>query len=393
MKSTETENPKADNSKEETMLWETELPLDDVKRYSRQIILPKVKVDGQKALDKAKVLVVGLGGLGSPVLMYLATTGIRTIGIADYDVVELHNLQRQIIHTEENVGKSKTASAREFVAKLNSSVSITEHNVQLGSGNIMDIVRGYDVVADCCDNIQLRYVLNDACRVMGKDLVSASVLRWEGQVCVAKRGGACYRCMFPEMKASASSCDMSGVMGPVCGIVGSLQANEIVKLILEKNMPADPVSSSSCNIGTFVVFNGILNLFKTFQKSYKICTVCRTRQMGEILPASCGLSSVFRAGTIPWSKIIEHIKDYVIVDIRNTEHFQMFRVAGSVNIPDIEKNVERVKQFYKPVVVSCYRGKSSRKAADFLNNSGVEAYSSEGGIEGFKDFIGFKTLT
>lgn len=368
------------------MLWESDLPVEDVQRYSRQTILPQVNVKGQKALDSARVLIVGMGGLGSPVLMYLATTGIREIGIVDFDKVELHNLQRQVVHREKSVGEPKTRSAKEFAVQLNSTIRVTEYNIYCCKSNVMDIVGNYDVVADCCDDIQLRYILNDACRVLGKDLVSASVLRWEGQICVAPRSGACYRCIFPAMKTSAPTCDSSGVMGPVCGVVGSMQASEIVKLILESASNPSPEG-----IGQLILFNGLTNTIKTLRKKYKLCNVCRTGKMGETGFKSCVPQS--SGGTaLPWSHIVSNIPKYKIVDIRSRDQFGMFRVAGSVNIPDIDRSLETIRGFDKPIVVSCYRGISSAEAAKFLKSNGIEAYSSAGGIEGFKDFVGLKNM-
>lgn len=365
--------------------YSSELPIDDVKRYSRQIILPGVNIAGQKALDSAKVLIIGLGGLGSPVLMYLATTGIKTIGIVDHDIVELHNLQRQVVHSEKTIGLSKTASAKDFVSRLNSSVSIVEHHVRANSENISEIIKNYDVVADCCDCIQLRYAISDACRILGKKLVSASVLRWEGQICVIRPNEACYRCIFPEMKTTAQSCETSGVMGPVCGVVGSLQAVEVVKLILEGER--GPVKKS--NMGHLIIFNAFTNFFKNFQKSYKSCVVCRTGKMAASLPVACGFLGLGQSRVLSWASILEHIKEYVVVDIRQTDHFQMFHVIDSINIPEVKKEIERIREFKKPVVVSCYRGKSSLEAAEFLRSQGIASYSSDGGIEGFKKHIGF----
>lgn len=369
------------------MLWESDLPIEDIQRYSRQIVLPKIKVEGQKALDNARVLIVGMGGLGSPVLMYLATTGIRDIGIVDFDRVELHNLQRQVIHREKSIGELKTKSAKEFAMQLNSSIRITDYNVRCNETNVLDIIKNYDVVADCCDDIQLRYILNDACRVMDKDLVSASVLRWEGQICVVPRSSACYRCMFPSMKTSAPSCDSSGVMGPVCGIVGSMQANEIVKLITQGNTPCGEE-----RVGELILFNGLTNTTKTLRKKYKFCDVCATGKMGKTSFKNCPVQDSGAVTELPWSHIVGNLSKYKIVDIRSNDQFGMFRVSGSVNIPDVGRNLEAIRGFDKPIVVSCYRGISSLGAAKFLKDHGIEVYSSAGGIEGFKDFVGFKGL-
>ncbi|KAM0680060.1 hypothetical protein GINT2_001750 [Glugoides intestinalis] len=360
-------------------IWESDLPIEDIKRYSRQVILPMVGIAGQKALDNAKVLIVGLGGLGSPVLMYLATTGIRTIGIVDFDHVELHNLQRQVIHNEQTIGYSKTKSAKAFVSSLNSTVEVIVHNLHLDSSNVIDIIKEYDVVADCCDSIQLRYAINDACRVLGKDLVSASVLKWEGQICVIRNSSACYRCIFPEIKTSAPSCDVSGVMGPVCGVVGSMQAVEIVKLILNQDC-------TDIQISNLIIINCYTGIFKTINKKHDPCVVCKTKKMGETISKISKSKSTSNSLCLPWSQIVTHPNNYVVVDIRSKVHYDMFRVANSVNIPDIENNLETIKGLDKPIVVSCYRGVSSIQAADFLRSNGVEAYSSDGGIEGFKKY-------
>lgn len=364
-------------------LWESDLnDVNDVERYSRQIILPNIKTEGQNALDNARVLIVGLGGLGSPVLMYLATTGIKNIGIVDYDKVELHNLQRQVIHSESTIGEFKTTSAKRFISQLNSTVNITEYNVYLNEDSIIDTIKEYDIIADCCDSIKLRYLINDACRILNKDLVSASVLKWEGQIYIARKGGSCYRCMFPDMKETAPNCATSGVLGPMCGVIGGLQATEIVKLILPSN--------KNENIGSFIIYNGFSNIFKIFHKNFPECTACKTKQMGKSISKPCELPSLANDRIMPWSKIISNINNYLLVDIRKNDHFKMFRVKESLNIPDFEKDIEKIREFHKPVIVTCYKGKSSLKAADYLNKHGIEAYSSEGGIEGFRSTINNK---
>lgn len=357
----------------------------DVERYSRQIIVPMVGTEGQEKLAEAKVLIVGLGGLGSPVLMYLATAGVGTIGIVDYDKVELHNLQRQVIHGEEDVGRNKTESAAKFASRVNLTVKIVEHNVRLDDRTeIAELVKKYDVIADCCDNVGLRYKLNDACRVVERDLVSASALRWEGQVCVIARDSACYRCTFPEMKTDPPSCETSGVIGPMCGVIGSIQANEVLKMILLGRTV--PKQTDGTNVGKLILYNGFINSFKIFQKSYKICTVCKTRDMGSVTSAVCECDESVSNEVLPWAIIMES-GEYAIVDIRSSEYFQMFRVHDSVNIPDVAKEVERIRGFQRPVVVTCYRGVSSRNAVKVLRKNGIEAYSAQDGMEGFKEYM------
>lgn len=375
------------------MQWQSELTIDQVKRYSRQVVVPKVKIEGQKALLKTSVLIVGLGGLGSPVLMYLATTGIQTIGIVDFDKVELHNLQRQIIHQESMIGVEKTKSAKSFVNKLNSTIEIQEHCTVLDSENVFEIIKNYDVIVDCCDSLKLRYILNDACRILKKSLICASVLKWEGQICIIENENACYRCMFPDMKTSAPTCETSGVIGPVCGVIGSLQANEVVKLILRQNSEPKEYDDSESKIGIIHIFNCFTNSFKVLEKKYKTCSVCRTKQMGEIKSLEkCSTGMNNQVTSLSWQYIMSNIEKFAIVDIRTNDQFGMFRVAGSLNIPEVEKNLDMIKSLKKPIVVSCYKGKSSNLAAKFLEDNGLKAYSADRGIEGFKEFVGFESL-
>ena len=205
-------------------------------RYARNMILDEVGEEGQEKLLGARVLVVGAGGLGAPLLMYLAAVGVGTLGIADDDAVDLSNLQRQVIHTTARVGQPKVDSAAAMVAALNPDVAVRRHG-RIDAGNVGDIVGGYDVVADASDNFATRYLLNDACYHARVPLVAAALLRFEGQLLMFERGGvktACYRCVFPDTPdpALVPRCDQAGILGPLCGVMGSLQANEIVKHIL-----------------------------------------------------------------------------------------------------------------------------------------------------------------
>lgn len=372
------------------MLWESDLPIEDVKRFQRQVIVPKVGVEGQLLLNKSKVLVIGMGGLGSPVLMYLATTGIKKIGIVDYDRVELHNLQRQVIHTESNIGEYKTKSAADFIEKLNSTIKIEVFNEYLNKNNIEKIISAYDIIADCCDSIELRYLINDTCRILNKKLVCASVLKWEGQICVIANNSACFRCIFPEPKTNAPNCATSGVIGPVCGIIGSMQATEIFKLITNS-----PEENENKNYGNLIIYNSFTNKINSFKKEYKKCKVCLTKEMSFNLPfQSCSVPD--KINTLSWDSIIKHLPEYKIIDIRSPEHFKLFRIKNSINIPSCdllsENNLKKIKGFDSPVVLNCYKGISSQEKTKFLKEQGINAYSSYGGIEGFKDFIGFEDL-
>ncbi len=211
---------------------------DQLERYARHIILREVGGVGQRRLLDSRVLVVGAGGLGSPVIMYLAAAGVGTIGVIDDDVVTLSNLQRQIVHGTPRLGAPKTQSAGETVAALNPDVEVVEHQTRLTAGNALDVISGYDVVADGCDNFATRFLVNDACYLAGKPLVSAAILQFDGQLSTFKAGleedRPCYRCLYPEPPPPdvAPPCAEAGVLGMIAGTMGSLQATEVVKELL-----------------------------------------------------------------------------------------------------------------------------------------------------------------
>ncbi len=208
----------------------------DIERYGRQIILPQVGGAGQKKISRARVLCIGAGGLGSPVALYLAAAGVGTLGIVDSDVVDLSNLQRQILHGTESVGVSKVESAKKRINGLNPNVSVEVFEERFCAENAARLVRGFDVVVDGSDNFETRYLANDACFFEGKPLVFGAVFQFEGRVSVFGRGGPCYRCVFPKApkKGEVPSCREAGVLGAVTGVIGSIQAAEVLKLILGK---------------------------------------------------------------------------------------------------------------------------------------------------------------
>jgi sulfur-carrier protein adenylyltransferase/sulfurtransferase len=211
-----------------------------VERYARHVLLPQVGRSGQERLTASRVLVVGAGGLGSPALLYLAAAGVGTLGIVDADVVETSNLQRQIIHSDDDVGRLKTESAVEAVARVNPSVSVLRHDVRLDSSNALDVLRDYDVVVDGTDNFPTRYLLNDACVLLGKPHVWGSIYRFDGQVAVWwAEHGPCYRCVFPDPPppGAVPSCAEGGVLGVLCAAIGSVQATEALKLLLGVGEP------------------------------------------------------------------------------------------------------------------------------------------------------------
>ncbi len=211
-----------------------DLTVEEVRRYSRHLIIPDVGKTGQRRLKNAKVLCVGAGGLGSPALMYLAAAGVGTLGIVDFDVVDESNLQRQIIHGTSDVGKSKAVSAKETIAEINPLVTVNLHEERLDSDNAMQIFAGYDLIVDGTDNFATRYLVNDACVLLGKPYVWGSIFRFDGQASVFwAEHGPCYRCLYPEPPppGMVPSCAEGGVLGVLCGTIGSLQVNEAIKVI------------------------------------------------------------------------------------------------------------------------------------------------------------------
>lgn len=207
---------------------------DQIRRYARHIILPEVGGTGQAKLLGAKVLVIGAGGLGSPVTLYLAAAGVGTIGVVDDDVVDLSNLQRQVLHKTSSVGLAKVDSAAQAVAEINPEIRLVPHRTRLDADNALDLISGYDVIADGSDNFATRFLVNDACRMAGKTLVSAAILRFDGQLSTFKPGGPCYRCIYREAppEGQIPSCSQAGILGAIAGTMGSLQATEVLKELL-----------------------------------------------------------------------------------------------------------------------------------------------------------------
>lgn len=242
---------------------------DQIERYSRQIILPGVGGKGQEKLLNAKVLIIGAGGLGSPAGLYLASAGIGTIGIVDSDKVELNNLQRQVLHSNSTVGKSKVESAKQRMAEINPDAKVIAHNIRVNSGNISGIIQDYDIIVDGSDNFPTRYLVNDACVLNAKALSHGGIFRFDGQIItILPRKSACYRCLFPEPPPPGlvPGCQEAGIMGAVAGIIGMLQANEVLKYIL---------GIGDLLTGKLLVFNALDSSFRQVKvpKDPK-CPVC-----------------------------------------------------------------------------------------------------------------------
>jgi adenylyltransferase/sulfurtransferase len=262
---------------------------DQVRRYARHIILPGIGGDGQRKLMEARILVIGAGGLGSPAAMYLAAAGVGTIGLVDFDTVELSNLQRQLLHDTADVGRPKVESAGERLADLNPNVEVVSHQTLLSSENAFDILRGYEVIVDGTDNFPVRYLVNDATQLLGRPLVYGSIYQWEGQASVFLPGqeSPCYRCLFPEPPppGTVPSCAEGGVFGVLPGIIGSVQAVEAIKLILRVGEPL---------AGKLLIYDALSNEFTTVNLRWDPdCPVCgKHPTVTELIDyeAFCGLA-------------------------------------------------------------------------------------------------------
>ncbi len=375
-----------------------ELTKEQASRYGRHLILPEVGVEGQKKLLDARVLCIGAGGLGSPLALYLAAAGIGHIGIVDFDVVDFSNLQRQIIHGESTLGELKAESAKKRIADLNSDVKVTIHNERLTSANALEIIRNYDVVVDGTDNFPTRYLVNDACVLLGKPNVYGSIFRFEGQVSVfdAKRG-PCYRCVYPEPPPPGlvPSCAEGGVLGILPGIVGTMQAAETVKIILGTGKPL---------VGR-LLFVDVLEMSPRELKlrKDKECPICGdVPTITELIDYEqfCGIplgeESAEQSAVGPNEISVEDFrkiwkngndKSPTLVDVREPHEYEICKIEGSSLIPlgEVRDRTEELDPDSE-IVVHCHHGGRSLKAAEYLLENGFSKVKSlKGGIDEWAD--------
>jgi len=324
-----------------------ELTRDDFKRYSRHLILPEVGVLGQQKLKAAKVLCIGAGGLGSPVAMYLAAAGVGTIGIVDFDVVDFSNLQRQILHGTPDVGRPKLDSAKDRLLAINPHINVPTYNTALSSENALEIFAPFDIIVDGTDNFPTRYLVNDACVILGKPNAYGSIFRFEGQASVfATKEGPCYRCLYPEPPPPGlvPSCAEGGVLGVLPGIIGCIQANETLKLILGIGEPL---------IGRFLVFDALRMKFRELKlRKDPDCPVCGTHPtVTELIDYEqfCGMPAVeaepvaqAQAGSDTANTDITVLElkarrdkgeDLFVLDVREPHEYQINKIEGSTLIP------------------------------------------------------------
>jgi adenylyltransferase/sulfurtransferase len=397
-----------------TAIEETVLPKlsnDEIARYSRHLILPEVGMEGQQKLKAAKVLCVGTGGLGAPLAMYLAAAGVGTIGLVDFDTVDASNLQRQIIHSTATVGKLKVDSAEIMLKGLNPHLNVVKHNTMLTSANALEILKDYDVIADGTDNFQTRYLVNDACVLLGKPNAYASIYRFEGQASIfGAPDGPCYRCLYPEPPPPGlvPSCAEGGVLGILPGLLGVIQATETIKLILGIGEPL---------IGRLLLVDALGMTFRTLKlRKNPECPVCGTHPTvtelidynqfcGIAPPTEVGPLEVARDKAVGEHPIVDGIpqisvqelkqkldakEDVFVLDVREPHEYLIANLgAPQIPVGEVERRVgELAAQRNREVIVHCRSGARSQKAALILKQAGFTNVSNlAGGILAWADKI------
>jgi len=356
------------------------LTVDEVRRYSRHLIIPDVAMAGQQRLMNAKVLCVGAGGLGSPALMYLAAAGVGTLGIVEFDTVDESNLQRQIIHGQSDIGKSKAQSAKEKIAEINPYVNVITHELRLDNSNVKEIFSQYDIIVDGTDNFATRYLVNDACVLLKKPYVWGSIYRFDGQASVFwAEYGPCYRCLYPEPPppGMVTSCAEGGVLGVLCATIGSIQTTEAIKVLTGVG---DPL------IGSLIIYDALEMSFKKMKvRKDPKCPLCGDNPtQTELLPdydAFCGVLSddaevAVKDSTISVTDLAAKItakEDFYLVDVREPSEFEIVRIPGSHLIPKqgfLDGTVLASLPQDKPIILHCKSGVRSAECLAILKSAG-----------------------
>jgi sulfur-carrier protein adenylyltransferase/sulfurtransferase len=366
-------------------------------RYSRHISLPGVGVDGQAHLKEGRVLVVGAGGLGSPVALYLAAAGVGTLGLVDFDTVDRSNLQRQIIHGTSDIGRPKIESARDRIHDVNPHTTVVGHETRLTSANALEILRDYDVIVDGTDNFQTRYLVNDACVLLGKPNVYGSIFRFEGQASVfATPEGPCYRCLFrdPPPPGLVPTCAEGGVFGVLPGLVGVVQATETIKLLL---------GAGETLAGRLLLVDALRMHFRTIQlERDPACPACGTREIRELIDYDefCGVKETAHGATsadeVPPEIDVRELADkmrrgapLLLLDVREPYEWEIAHISGARLVP--MSTIAEVAPTLDPeqeIVVQCHHGMRGAMVADFLRGSGFRRVSNlAGGIDAWSEEI------
>jgi molybdopterin/thiamine biosynthesis adenylyltransferase/rhodanese-related sulfurtransferase len=370
---------------------------DEIRRYSRHLILPEVGMAGQKKLRATSVLCIGAGGLGSPIALYLAAAGVGKLGIVDFDVVDYSNLQRQILHTDADVGRPKTESAKETINAINPNVEVVLHNTRITSKNALDLIRPYDIVVDGTDNFPTRYLTNDACVLLKKPNVYGSILRFEGQASVfaPELGGPCYRCLYPEPPPPdmVPSCAEGGVLGVLPGIIGCIQATEILKLALGKGTTL---------VGRLLLFNALDMKFQELKlRRDPQCPVCgENPTIKELIDYEmfCGISpQPEKTDMHPDDVTVQEMKRALddpklgikVIDVREQDEYDIAHVKGAQLLPMSQlqqrfAELDANQQYY----LHCHHGGRSMRALQFLRQQGFKHLKNvKGGIDAWSEEI------
>jgi adenylyltransferase/sulfurtransferase len=357
-----------------------ELSREEMVRYGRHLVLPDVGFEGQRRLKAGRVLLVGAGGLGSPVALYLAAAGVGTLGLVDFDVVDASNLQRQVLHGTKDVGRSKLDSARDRILDVNPNVTVEPYETRLTSANALEILRAFDVIVDGTDNFATRYLTNDACVLLGKPNVYGSIFRFEGQASVfASPDGPCYRCLYPEPPPPGlvPSCAEGGVLGVLPGIVGTIQATETLKLVLGIGEPL---------IGRLLLIDALGARFRTMRlERDPACPACGTREITELIDydAFCGAGP--SGGEMTPAELAARMArgDPIdLVDVREPYEWDIARIPGARLVPlGTVAQVLGTFDRNRDIVVYCHKGIRSARAAEQLRAAGFNrVWNLAGGI-------------
>ena len=367
------------------------LTVDEVRRYSRHLIIPDVAMAGQQRLMNAKVLCVGAGGLGSPALMYLAAAGVGTLGIVEFDTVDESNLQRQIIHGQSDIGKSKALSAKEKIAEINPFVNVILHETRLDNSNVMEIFSQYDIIVDGTDNFATRYLVNDACVLLKKPYVWGSIYRFDGQASVFwAEYGPCYRCLYPEPPppGMVPSCAEGGVLGVLCATIGSIQTTEAIKVLTGVGEPL---------IGSLMVYDALEMAFRKIKvRKDPNCPLCSENATQKaLLPdyeAFCGtLSDAAQEASSGSTITVQELKakidnkdDFYLIDVREPSEYEIVNIATAHLIPKqgfIDGSVLASLPQDKPIVLHCKSGVRSAECLAILKSAGfADASHVSGGV-------------
>ena len=367
------------------------LTVDEVRRYSRHLIIPDVAMAGQQRLMNAKVLCVGAGGLGSPALMYLAAAGVGTLGIVEFDTVDESNLQRQIIHGQSDIGKSKAISAKEKIAEINPNVNVVVHEVRIDTDNVMEIFLQYDLIVDGTDNFATRYLVNDACVLLKKPYVWGSIYRFDGQASVFwAEYGPCYRCLYPEPPppGMVPSCAEGGVLGVLCASIGSIQTTEAIKLITGIGEPL---------IGQLMIYDALEMSYRKIKvRKDPKCPLCSDKPtQTELLPdyeAFCGVLSdaaevAVKDSTISVTELkskIDKKENFLLIDVREPSEYEIVKIPGSLLIPKqgfLDGSALAGLPQDKPIILHCKSGVRSAECLAILKSAGfADATHVSGGV-------------